>query len=122
MQRLFPNLISPVRIGSHVYKNRILTSPVSQPFYFIDGRLTPEAHAYLVDQAKGGAAQVTIGELTVDPQMAFGRGFDVLGDEIPKAVSRSIASFILDVHNYGALASIELGHPGQEFQFPPGVK
>jgi len=122
MQRLFPNLISPIKIGNHVYRNRILTSPVSQPFYFVDGRLTPEAHAYLVDQAKGGAAQVTLGEHTVDPRLAFGRGLDILGDEIPKAVLRSIASFILDVHNYGALASIELGHPGQEYQLPHGVK
>jgi len=122
MERLFPNLISPIRIGSHVYKNRILTSPVFQPFYSVDGKLTPEAHAYLADQAKGGAAQVTLGEHPVDPQLVFGRGFDILGDEIPKAVQRSLASFILDVHNYGALASIELGHPGQGLQFPQGVK
>ena len=122
MERLFPYLVSPIRIGSHTYKNRILTAPVSQPFYSVDGKLTPEAHAYLVDQAKGGVAQVTIGEQPVDPLLLMGRGFDILRDEIPKSVERSLASFTLDVHNYGALASIELGHPGQGLQFPQGVK
>jgi len=122
MKRLFPNLVSPLRIGSHAYRNRILSSPVSQPFYCVDGRLTPEAHAYLVDQAKGGVAQVTIGEQPVDPQLLMGKGFDILGDKIPKAVERSIVSFTMEVHNYGALASIELGHPGQWLPFPPGVR
>lgn len=122
LERQFPNLASPITVGSRIYRNRILTSPVSQPFYSVDGTLSPEAHAYLVEQAKGGAAQVTLGEQPVDPELAFGKGFDILRDELPKPVERSLASFTLDVHNYGALASIELGHPGEGMMFPPGVR
>lgn len=121
MKRLFPNLVSPMRVGTHIYRNRILTSPVSQPFYSTDGTLSHEAHAYLVDQAKGGAAQVTLGEQPVDPELAFGKGFDILDPEIPKPTARSLESLTLDIHNYGALASIELGHPGEGIPFPPGV-
>lgn len=113
MEKKFRHLTSPFRIKSHTYKNRILTSPVSQPFYSVNGCLSAQAHAYLVDQAKGGAAQITLGELPVDPKLGMGKEFDVLSPELRKDVEISLASFVLDVHSHGALVSMELGHAGE---------
>lgn len=121
MERLFKHLASPYTIGKHTYMNRIITSPVSQPFYSVNGCLTHQAHAYLVEQAKGGAAQVTLGEQPVDPALTFGKGFDILGLGLRKDVEISLASFVLDVHSHGALVSMELGHASEGMDVPPEI-
>ena len=69
MKRFYPNLFSPFKIRNFTYKNRILSAPVAQPFYEDGGKLSLSAFAYLKEQAKGGVAQVTIGEQPVDPDL-----------------------------------------------------
>lgn len=116
----YPHLSQPLHLRGFCFRNRVLTSPVNQPFYSDNGALSEEGTAHLVEQARGGFAQVTIGEQPVDPAQAEGKGFRVYTSPMDLRAERSLRSVVEQIHAQGALASIELGHPGSGFRYPPG--
>ena len=74
MNNLFPNLLSPLKIGNHVLKNR-MTSTTSRP-HFVQGGENYPTDAYIThyaNKARGGAAMVTVlGARLVDPVPGYG--------------------------------------------------
>lgn len=121
MQNNYPYLSAPLKIRNFYFRNRLLTSPVNQPFFNDGGALSHEAACHLLEQARGGFAQVTIGEQPVAPQHATEKGFQIFDTPIDPRVSFSLASHVVNVHNLGALASIELSHAGAGLRYPPGM-
>ncbi len=116
---MYPHLFSPFTIRNTTFKNRIIAAPI-QTSYKLNGFQSLDEMAFFEAKARGGAAQITVGETTVDP-----------------AYSAQPWTFTLDIHNpatqpnlsvlahaikrHGAIASIELAHPGIQAMADPDV-
>lgn len=110
MNRKFPNLFSPLKVGNVILKNRIISAPMTFPILTSDGCLTPEAIAFYELRAKGGAAVVTVSELIVQ---ATGRYYPVqVLIDAPNAKD-SLAMAARAVKRHGAIPSMELSHGGK---------
>ena len=111
MDRKFPKLFSPMKIGGLTMKNRIISAPMTYPILTADGSLTPEAAAFYELRAKGGAGAVTVSELIVDGKM--GKYYPVqVTIDAPNAKD-SLAVAARAVRRHGAIASMELSHGGR---------
>ncbi len=112
MASKFPHLFSPLKVGPLTLKNRIEAAPVSQAELSPNGYLTRENIAYYRLKAKGGAAVVTVGESIVHTPTGKSHARQIPLDD--KGVIPSLAETADAIHQYGALASIELAHGGME--------
>ncbi|MBR5380988.1 MAG: NADH:flavin oxidoreductase, partial [Oscillospiraceae bacterium] len=65
MERKFPHLSEPIRLGSVMLRNRMFSAPMAFPDITPEGYLTPEAAAFYELRARGGAAVVTVSECMV---------------------------------------------------------
>lgn len=117
----YPHLFSPITIRGKVLKNRIVASPHSGgPNLYRAGdhgfsSLTETAALYFANIARGGAAVVNTGHLGVDPRYTLGANaerFDFFGEAIHEHQLPVMHMMTDLIHAYGALASIELNHPG----------
>lgn len=110
MNRKFPSLFSPLKVGNVTLKNRIISAPMTFPILTSDGCLTPEAIAFYELRAKGGAAVVTVSELIVQ---ATGRYYPVqVLIDAPNAKD-SLAMAARAVKRHGSIPSMELSHGGK---------
>jgi len=112
IKRNYPTLFSPLRIGSVTLRNRIVSAPTSLAELSPEGYLTRENIAYYQLKARGGAAVVTVGESIVHSATGKSHPKMILLDDpgiVPSLVETADA-----IHQYGALASIELSHGGME--------
>ena len=105
----YPNLYSPIKIGTLTLKNRIISAPSSQGDVESDGTLGKHNIAYYARKAKGGASLVTIGDGIVHPT----------GQNHPAQVRLytdnclpSLTRCAEEIHKYNALASYQLSHGG----------
>jgi len=111
MANAYPNLFRPLVVGKTVFKNRIFGGPHygGVPFPGVNRH---QMHIEtLAEEARGGAAQVTIGDTLVDPK------YGVQPWE-PMVASNVLDSMFLGecaaaIKQFGAKAFIELDHPGQ---------
>ena len=111
MNKYYPNLWSPVRIGNLTVKNRIEAAPVGMSDLTPEGFLTPLNIAAYEVKARGGAGIVTLGESSVHTKTgkAHGRMIPLDDQEIlPYLIQCTDA-----IHRHGAYANIELLHPGR---------
>jgi 2,4-dienoyl-CoA reductase-like NADH-dependent reductase (Old Yellow Enzyme family)/NADPH-dependent 2,4-dienoyl-CoA reductase/sulfur reductase-like enzyme len=113
MHNKFPNLFSPLKVGMHTYKNRVIGSPIyCGPFVSIPFLSDVTAKA-VTERAKGGCAQVTVGETAVDFEYANKDPFPPIDftnyDDPAFAKLGALAKSIKD---NGAVAMIELNHVG----------
>lgn len=111
MDRPYKNLLSPIRIGGVLFRNRVFAAPTGL-HACQDGRTAPTeaAIAHFVNRAKAGAACVTcVGAsvLPIDP-VQRGSAWDVYD---PLSVNE-LAHLARRIHFYGAKASMELGVTG----------
>lgn len=111
MQRKFPHLFSPLKIGGVTLKNRIISAPMTYPILTSDGCLTPEAIAFYELRAKGGAAVVTVSEVIVDSKTGKYYPIQVVLDA-PNAKD-SLAMAARAIRRHGAVPSLELSHGGK---------
>ena len=88
----FPHLLSPLKIGDVVFRNRMFASPVNSAEVIYDGQPSLEAVAYFERKAMGGAAAITYGEVDVDPE-------DYREGRYPREITR------MSNYNYARLAS-----------------
>ena len=115
MNQPFPMLMSPMRVGKREFKNRIVNAPMAFGMIAIDPEAGPRAYRKIESIAKGGAAAVYVGETDINfmdanrlpfPPFDFtvhsGREFEAIG----RYASR--------IKRHGAVAMIELAHPGAE--------
>ena len=61
----YPNLFSPFRVGSLLFKNRIIFPPISTNFASVSGEVTPEFTYHYARRAQGGAAMVTLENMCI---------------------------------------------------------
>lgn len=109
MHPQFPNLYTPIQIGSLVLRNRVIASPSSQNDIEPNGTLGKHNIAYYARKAQGGAALVTVGDGIVHPT---GKDHPVqvllYNDDCLPSLTRCAE----EIHKYGAFASYELSHGG----------
>lgn len=101
----YPMLFSPYTIRNCTFRNRIFSLPNQTHFKGIIQAAYSEA------KARGGAAQVTIGETPVTGKYIRQRGaFNFILDD-PDEI-RFMAETALAIKLHGAVASVQLNHPG----------
>ncbi len=109
----FPNLFSPIKVGTRTYKNRIIGAPIfCGPFVHLPF-LSDVLYQAVEGRAKGGCAQVTVGETPVNSVNAGKDPFppiDFTNYEDPAFPLLSKAATIIKEN--GAVAMIELNHVG----------
>jgi len=119
----YKNLLSPIKINKYTFKNRIVSAPMVFSLVALDPRAREAQYNKIAARARGGAAAVYIGETDVNftdanrvpvPYCDF---TDCNSEEF-KIISR----FAEIIHENGAVAIIELSHPGAEKDPFPGQK
>ncbi len=118
----YPALFTPLRFGrSLVSKNRFLAAPMGGAAT-ADGFFKPSGIQFFTNIARSGVGIVCIGETLIDNATGNNHG-SVLRMDDPKFV-KGMRNCTRGIHRYGALASIELMHPGRRADplFTPGGK
>lgn len=111
MELKYPHLFSPIKVGSLLFKNRIIAAPTSMQSLTPEGHLTDDNIAYYELKAKGGAAVVTLGESIVHAETGQSHDRQILMDDLH--VIPSIANAAKAIKRHGAIANIELSHGGK---------
>lgn len=110
MERKYPNLCKPIRIGNVWYRNRMFSTPMGGTDIENDGCIGPKSLAFYEYRAKGGAAAVTVSELMVHPATDGSHAYH-LDESILNSLAK--ATYTADaIRRHGAIPSIELSHSG----------
>ena len=109
MNTKYPHLFSPLKIGNIFSKNRIFSAPMGGKGS-ADGSMTAEGILHYEEFARGGVGLVCVGETMVHNATGNNHGH-VLRLDTPGVMS-SMRKCTNGIHRQGALASIELLHPG----------
>ncbi|MFZ5974262.1 MAG: FAD-dependent oxidoreductase, partial [Bacillota bacterium] len=115
----YPSLFSPVRLGTHLLKNRIIMSAMATNSCNIDGSVSPAVIAHYAKRARGGVGMIILEFISVD--YPAGRGSLT---QLQLADPRVIAGFhaIADsVQPYGTKLLAQLHHAGARSVNVPGV-
>ncbi len=111
MEKMFPNLCSPIKIGGVEFKNRMFGAPMGcsdiQPNCAIGDR----GIAFYEPRARGGAAAVVVSEVIVDPTTDGSHALH-LDLETPGTLS-GLAWAADRIMRHGCIPSVELSHSGQ---------
>ncbi len=107
----YPHLFSPLRVGPLRFKNRILSAPTQIRQKDPNGHMNDYGIAYFEAKAKGGAAQVTIGDTPVEPLYGATQFCSFQLDD-PGSLA-SLSEVAAAIHQHGAIASLELSHGGK---------
>jgi 2,4-dienoyl-CoA reductase-like NADH-dependent reductase (Old Yellow Enzyme family)/NADPH-dependent 2,4-dienoyl-CoA reductase/sulfur reductase-like enzyme len=119
----FPNLFSPIKVGTHIYKNRIIAAPIYCGTFGTIPFLSDVFFQAFEGRSRGGCAQVTVGETPVDFEYANREPFapiDYANFENPSFGALKKAAD--NIKSNGAFALIELSHCGESKLFIPGLK
>ena len=111
MNHSFPNMFSPINIGTVTVPNRFVVPPMGNNFANTDGSMSERSAAYYEARAKGGFGLITIESTVVYKQAKGGpRKPCLFSDEVVPSFKR-----VADAcHAYGAKVSIQLQHAGPE--------
>ena len=105
----YPMLFTPLRVGMHTFRNRILSGPNMMCALNPDGSPTDYMVGYYAEKVKGGAAQVTVGDTPVEE-----RGFTTPRHPIlSSGTVQKWSEVARAIQEHGAVASIELNHGGR---------
>ena len=106
----YRNLLRPGRINRMELRNRIFFSPMGSNLAEEDGSVGERLHRYYVERAKGGAALVTMGSVSVGfPEGASNWRQEALSDDRFIPGIRKLAD---EVHAHGAKLAAQLQHGG----------
>lgn len=111
MNHNFPNMFSPISIGTVTVPNRFVVPPMGNNFANTDGSMSERSAAYYEARAKGGFGLITIESTVVYKEAKGGpRKPCLFSDEVVPSFKR-----VADAcHAYGAKVSIQLQHAGPE--------
>lgn len=111
MNHNFPNMFSPINIGTVTVPNRFVVPPMGNNFANTDGSMSERSAAYYEARAKGGFGLITIESTVVYKEAKGGpRKPCLFSDEVVPSFKR-----VADrCHAYGAKVSIQLQHAGPE--------
>ena len=104
----YPNLFKPLKVKNTVYRNRLFSAPSMMSFVYEGGHPTEALLGYYREKAKGGAAQVTVGDTPVDQEHA--PAFP--GMYLNKGNMAFLGELACCIKQYGAVATYELNHAG----------
>lgn len=111
MNQYYPHLWSPIQVGSLTIKNRIESAPVGMSDLTTEGYLSPQNIAAYEVKARGGAGIVSLGESSVHTKTGKAHGRMIPLDD------QEILPYLIEctnaIHRHGAVANIELLHPGR---------
>ena len=111
MQRKYPNLCKPIKIGNVNFRNRMFSAPMGGTDITADCTIGRASTAFYELRAKGGAAAVTVSECMVHPETDGSHAFHL---DLQTAGSLSSFTYTADaIRRHGAIASVELSHSGQ---------
>ena len=119
----FPHLFSPLKVGTHTYKNRIVAAPIYCGTFGTIPFLSSVFFQAFEERSKGGCAQVTVGETPVDFEYANREPFDPIDYsrfEGPSFEALKRAAGM--IKGNGAVALIELSHCGESKLAIPGLE
>lgn len=105
--RKYPNLMAPVRIGSHLIKNRIIAAPVTlHSASNGENHPTEAAMEFFIQRARGGAGIVVCAGVKLLPVTDDGE--HACWDMYQHNSLNKLAELAERIHFYGAKASMEL--------------
>ena len=105
------------------FKDRILFSAHSHPQSRCDHVVTEDGIAYYAARAKGGAAQVTLGETPVDSVHAYRGTLEehlLLNVPMTSGYMTRMSKLPNVIHSCGSLVSVQLAHAGEAAVDPIG--
>ncbi len=119
----FQHLARPINIGQFTYRNRIIAAPLGKGRFASDGGIIPRTRDLLEARAKGGCAEVCVGETPVDFIQANREDEPTtLYRDMERAPSfRAFTQYSRAIKKYGAVALIELSHAGNARARLPGA-
>ena len=105
----YPHLFTPLQVGTLTFRSRVLSGPNMMCALNPDGSPTDAMVGYYAEKARGGAAQVTVGDTPVEE-----RGFTTPRHPIlDSGTVQKWSEVALAIREHGAVASIELNHGGR---------
>lgn len=115
MQPKYPNLLSSVRLGGAIFRNRYFSAPMGYEYLPAHNFPSDEAIAFFERKAVGGAATVNFGSAVADTKRACVGQTDLELDnpELLPALTRYASA--VSVH--GAVPVVELQHCGANAYF-----
>ena len=115
MNHDFPVLLSPIRVGSRIYKNRVINAPRGGIWDEEPGNdhADPEQISDAVVKCAGGVAVYEIGETAVCPSGGRGANEFYGFDDFSDGHTLRYREYAQAIHDHGALAMVELSHMGQ---------
>lgn len=111
MERKYPHLCSPIKIGNVTFRNRMFSAPMGGTDITADCTIGPKSTKFYELRAKGGAGAVTISECMVHPETDGSHAY-----HLDLKIVDSLASFTYTadaIRRHGAIPSVELSHSGQ---------
>ena len=110
MERKYPHLCAPIKLGNVTFKNRMFSAPMGGTDITVDGCIGPKSTKFYELRAYGGAAAVTVSECMVHPtdgSHAYRLDLTVPGS-LPSFTYTADA-----IRRHGCIPSVELSHSGQ---------
>ena len=105
----YPKLFTPMQVGTLLFRNRLLSGPNMMCALNPDGSPADYMVGYYEEKAKGGVAQVTVGDTPVEE-----RGFTTPRHPIlTQKTVQKWSEVARAITQHGAIASIELNHGGR---------
>lgn len=111
MECKYPHILSPIRLGNTLFRNRIFASPVSHPDLKNEAGMTPRQAAFYGLRARGGAASVSTGDGVVHFETGFLHPYKLRLDD--RELYPSLSDMARTVRQYGAVPTLELSHGGK---------
>lgn len=106
----YPTLLSPWRVGDLELHNRLVCSPMTTGFGYVDGVPDDQLLAYFRARSRGvGMSVVAFG--AVRPE---GRVERLLPEMWRDTAGRDLAPLVAAIHDVGAAACLQLGHGGRQ--------
>ena len=123
----YPKLFSPLQVGGQTYRNRIMCSPMVFGASVIgdqyhNAAAAPALYLKVERPARGGAAVVSVGEVSVNSDDAKRMPLpDIDFSQCRGEAFEAVAEYARRIHRHGAVALIELCHPGSAKPPIPGT-
>ncbi len=112
--KTYPHLFSPIKIGKTLFRNRLQMAPLTSDNCIVDNRPSDQGIAFYGARARGGFAEVTVGEADVDWEFANrSDAFNDIANPNPKYWhSGAFHELTMAIKEHGAIASMEINHSG----------
>jgi len=113
----YPTLLSPLRVGRHVLRNRAVMGSMHTRLELLDRSIEREA-AFYAERARGGVALIITGGYAPNPDGRIDEDAPVLDDAEHAAVLQPIPRA---VHAHGAKILLQVLHTGRSAKIPQPV-